>query len=242
MKRGKKDQQLKKSIIIFFLFVLLAAAMILKDYMEDREELTKGILRGNQGDASRTEAYTAETEDGFQSEIQVEVMPRESSAEESRKLLEQAKEQYILIRPVDPPYTMREISIATKGCFSAAFRQNLPVFFECGVIVPLERIRGGRCTEASHAFLPIEQTDPDENILCLPSGTYACVYHVGDYLSIGRSYRRVLEYCDNHNLEILSDSYEFCINDYITSRDENEYITKIMLRVSDGASQQNGNR
>ncbi len=156
--------------------------------------------------------------------------------------LEQVKEQYILIRPVDPPYTMREISIATKGCFSAAFRQNLPVFFECGVIVPLERIREGRCTEASHAFLPIEQTDQDENILCLPSGTYACVYHVGDYLSIGRSYRRVLEYCDNHNLEILSDSYEFCINDYITSRDENEYITKIMLRVSDGASQQNGNR
>lgn len=94
MKRGKKDQQLKKSIIIFFLFVLLAAAMILKDYMEDREELTKGILRGNQGDAPITEAYTAETEDGFQSEIQVEVMPRESSAEESRKLLEQAKELF----------------------------------------------------------------------------------------------------------------------------------------------------
>ena len=94
MKRGKKDQQLKKSIIIFFLFVLLAAAMILKDYMEDREELTKGILRGNQGDAPRTEAYTAETEDGFQSEIQVEVMPRESSAEEGRKLLEQAKELF----------------------------------------------------------------------------------------------------------------------------------------------------
>ena len=81
----------RKSLLKRSLAVLLAAAMILKDYMEDREELTKGILRGNQGDAPRTEAYTAETEDGFQSEIQVEVMPRESSAEESRKLLEQAK-------------------------------------------------------------------------------------------------------------------------------------------------------
>ena len=30
---------------------------------------------------------------------------------------------------------------------------------------------------------------------------------------------------------IISDSYEFCINDYITSGDENEYITEIFFYV-----------
>ena len=30
---------------------------------------------------------------------------------------------------------------------------------------------------------------------------------------------------------IVSDSYEFCINDYITSGDENEYITEIFFYV-----------
>ena len=44
-------------------------------------------------------------------------------------------------------------------------------------------------------------------------------------------YRKLLDYCEAHSLEIISDSYEFCINDYLTTHDENEYITKIMFYV-----------
>ena len=54
---------------------------------------------------------------------------------------------------------------------------------------------------------------------------------MGDYQSIGRSYRKLLSYCEENALEIVSDSYEFCINDYITSGDEKEYITKILFYV-----------
>ena len=146
--------------------------------------------------------------------------------------VEEMEEQYVLTRPVEPPFTLREISIATKQCFADSFQKQLPVFFQCGVAVPLERILEGRYTEASHAFLPIEKTDKAENIRKLPAGKCAGIYHVGDYLSIGRSYEKILEYCRSHNLKICSDSYEFCINDYITSYDENEYITKILFYVT----------
>ena len=50
-------------------------------------------------------------------------------------------------------------------------------------------------------------------------------------MSIGESYEKIIKYCAANNLEIISDSYEFCINDYITSFDENEYITKIMFYI-----------
>lgn len=145
--------------------------------------------------------------------------------------LEEAGEQYLLCRPVDPPYTLREISIATKQCFAEAFEAKLPVFFQCGVVVPLERILAGRYTEASLAFLPIEPTSQSETIRRLPAGRRACIYHVGDYLSIGRSYRRLLDYCRQQGLRIVSDSCEFCINDYLTTHDEREYITKIAFYV-----------
>lgn len=56
---------------------------------------------------------------------------------------------------------------------------------------------------------------------------------MGDYLSIGRSYQKLLAYCGSHGLEIVSDSYEFCINDYLTTRDENEYITRIVFYVKE---------
>ena len=147
-------------------------------------------------------------------------------------VVENAEETYLLCEPVDAPYTLKETSIATKKCFAEAFEKELPIFFQCGVIVPLERIRSGRYTEASTAFLPIEKTEKAANIRRLPAGKCVCIYHVGDYLSIGRSYEKLLDYCRVQGLEIVSDSCEFCINDYITSRDENEYITKIVFYVN----------
>lgn len=145
--------------------------------------------------------------------------------------VERLPAQLLLIRPVEPPFTLREISIATKQCFAQAFQEQLPIYFQSGVTVPLERIRAGRYTEASAAFLPIEGTDRAENLLQLPEGLGASIYHRGDYPSIGRSYRRLLEFCQAENLEIRSDSYEFCINDYITTGDESEYLTKIVFYV-----------
>ena len=145
--------------------------------------------------------------------------------------VEKLPAQLLLIRPVEPPFTLREISIATKQCFAQAFQEQLPIYFQSGVTVPLDRIRAGRYTEASAAFLPIEGTDRAENLLQLPEGLGASIYHRGDYPSIGRSYRRLLEFCQAENLKIRSDSYEFCINDYITTGDESEYLTKIVFYV-----------
>lgn len=150
---------------------------------------------------------------------------------ENTVILESVKAQYILLHAVEPPYSMREISIATKQCFADSFQKNLPIFFQCGVVVPYQHTMEGRFTEATFAFLPIEATEQTCNIKYLPAGKCVSIYHVGDYLSIGRSYQKILDYCQANDLQIVSDSYEFCINDYITTYDENEYITKIMFYI-----------
>ena len=84
---------------------------------------------------------------------------------------------------------------------------------------------------ASIAFLPIENTKKASNIITLPQGQAASIYHYGTYQSMEYSYKKLLNYCKDHNLEIISDSYEFCINDYISSGDEREYITEIFFYV-----------
>ena len=134
--------------------------------------------------------------------------------------VEDASVQYLLYEPVQAPFS-----------FAAAFQKQLPIFFQSGVVVPLERIRSGDFTQASQAFVLTENTDRAPNIRPTPSGQCVSLYHFGLYASIGRSYRKLLDYCARHGLEIVSDSYEFCINDYLSSNDESEYITKIMLFV-----------
>lgn len=150
---------------------------------------------------------------------------------EGEVTVELAEAQSLLVHPVAAPFRLQEISIATKQCFAQAFEQDLPIFFQCGVVVPLERIQAGRCTEASQAFVPIEGGGQLPNICRLPAGTCVTACHRGDYLSIGRTYEKILRFCRAQGLEILSDSYEFCINDYITTHDESEYITKILFYV-----------
>ncbi len=145
--------------------------------------------------------------------------------------VEEVSSRYILLQEVAAPYTLEMLSIATKECFARAFREQLPVFFQSGAIVPYERILQGRYTEASFAFLPIEKADNIGGIEELPKGRSVFTYHIGDYHSIYRAYERILEHCRINRLTIASDSYEFAINDYLSTSKESEYITKIMFYI-----------
>lgn len=138
---------------------------------------------------------------------------------------------YILKNDVEKPYGMKEISIATKKCYAEALSNNLPIFFECGVSVPLKHIEEGRFTEANLAFLTTENCKNVSNIRKIQKGLTASIYHFGNYYDIDKSYIKLIDFCKNQNFKIISDSYEFCINDYITSRYEEEFITKIMFYI-----------
>ncbi len=144
-----------------------------------------------------------------------------------------AEPTYLLYHPVERPYDMTQISLATKQCYAQAFRDDLPIFFQCGVSVPLEHIRGGLFTQSTLAFVTTDETCAAENIRQLPRGLTASTWHVGKYDAIQESYLRLLHFCWDHRLNIVSDSYEFCVNDYITSRNEDEFVTKIMFYVEE---------
>lgn len=144
--------------------------------------------------------------------------------------VETVKSQHLLLQEVASPHTLEAVSIATKQCFVRSFKDQLPIFFQSGAIVPLSRIQEERYTEASFVFLPIEKSSAP-GVVKLPAGRCVVTHHTGDYLSIGKAYERLLEYCRGHQLKIVSDAYEFAINDYLSTGNESEYITKIMFYV-----------
>ncbi len=148
-----------------------------------------------------------------------------------RVTVEKAPHRYILLEKVSPPYSLGDVSLATKKCFVRSFGEKLPVYFQSGAIIPYEKIQSKKYTEASFAFVPIEKTENIPGIRELPAKKCVCAYHVGDYASTGTSYERILEYCRKNGIKIISDSYEFAVNDYLSTGNENEYVTKIMLYI-----------
>ncbi|MDO4378877.1 MAG: MerR family transcriptional regulator [Erysipelotrichia bacterium] len=146
--------------------------------------------------------------------------------------LEEVQPLTILIQKVDAPNNLDMLSIATKECFAYAFKNHLPIYFQSGAIVPYKNILQGHYTEASYAFLPTEKVEKTDKIVELPHGRCIYTYHIGDYLSIDKAYKRLLNYCQTNKIQIISDSYELAINDYLSTGDESEYITKIMFYIN----------
>lgn len=148
--------------------------------------------------------------------------------------LEETEPMLILEQAVEAPYTLEQVSIATKECFVRSWREHIPIFFQSGAVVPYERLLQGRYTEASHAFLPVEKLPDAEKtagIRELPRGRCAVTYHKGDYPSIGKAYDRILQACGERGWTIVSDSYELAMNDYLSTGDEEEYMTKILFYI-----------
>ncbi len=145
----------------------------------------------------------------------------------------------LLLQKVEPPFSLEDVSLATKRCFVRSFKDQLPIYYQSGAIVPLHRVLQQRYTEAEYAFLPIEGAGAAHDVLQLPAGRCVCTYHIGNYSAVAGAYRRLLDYCRANGLTIVSDSYEFAINDYLSTGDESEYITKIMFYVQGGKEQEN---
>lgn len=151
-----------------------------------------------------------------------------------RVCVERVESRCLLLQAVESPYLLPQVSLATKQCFVRSFQEKLPIYFQSGVINPYENIKKGRYVESSYAFLPIEAGTSVPGVMELPAGRCVSTYHIGDYLSTGKAYQRLLAFCQEQQLEICSDAYEFAINDYLSTGDENEYVTKILFYVRDG--------
>lgn len=145
--------------------------------------------------------------------------------------IQMVEPQSLLVQPVESPYSLEKISLATKRLFNIAFQHQFPIYYQSGVVVPYNKIVNKAYTQASMVFLPIENSFDHKDIIHTPQGRCVIGYHLGDYQSIGMTYEKILDYCHDHGLTITSDSYEFCINDYLSSSDEAEFITKIMFTI-----------
>ena len=141
-------------------------------------------------------------------------------------------EMYLYLEEVKEPNDLEAISIATKACFTKALKKGFEVYLQSGVIVPYKRIIEGHYIEASFAFLPLKREV--DNTMVIKEGDCIEAYHLGDYLSIGKTYEKILKYCKDHELEIVSDSYEFALNDYLSTSLEKDYVTKIIFYVKSG--------
>lgn len=71
----------------------------------------------------------------------------------------------------------------------------------------------------------------DSRLITLPAGTYAYIYHHGDYNTIGYSYQKLINYIIANGYHIVSDAYELEANNFMTATTRESQIIGILVRI-----------
>ena len=156
---------------------------------------------------------------------------------------EQAKERCVFREKVKEPNSSVEIDIAIKNLYENARKKSVEHNYQLITSTPLKKIQEKRYTENSEASTSIDRNEftrirkefPREKDLVgkIPKGLFAVFYHKGPYRDIGETYERALELIVNDGYQVEGVAYEESVIDCMTSIDENNYLTKIMIKVKE---------
>lgn len=145
--------------------------------------------------------------------------------------VETVKSQHLLLQEVASPYTPRGGSaLPPSNASSARSRTSLPIFFQSGAIVPLRAYRKGAIPRPPSPFCRLKKAVFRALSSCPPDGarsrtTRATISPSGRPTSAFWSTAAVI------NSKSFQTPTSFAINDYLSTGNESEYITKIMFYV-----------
>lgn len=98
-----------------------------------------------------------------------------------------------------------------------------------GTMLSKENIMNGNYSNDSYFFAKTNNISLSN--ATKPKGLYAVAYHRGSYDTIGKTYDRLVSYCDKIHLHMGEFSYEEGLLDNIAIKNENDYVLQITFPV-----------
>lgn len=141
------------------------------------------------------------------------------------------KDEYLGIQNVQSPGDLWQVDVAFKKLFKKAKEDDWQHFYQLGVMVMTDKLKNGIYTQAKYAVMPLQNGFEGENCKIKPKGEYVRCIHIGDYDSIGITYKKMLRFMEERNLICSEYSYEYCVMDNLTSSDNSKYMTEIHIGV-----------
>lgn len=104
-------------------------------------------------------------------------------------------------------------------------------YYMYGSILPLSSLKNSSFDDYSHYYLKVQHIYESELVMEKPAGKYLVMYWKGNWDTLPDAYRLIVQYADEHNLCLCTDSYEENIIDDFMVKSEDDFVTKIMAGV-----------
>lgn len=89
----------------------------------------------------------------------------------------------------------------------------------------------GTCKDVRIMQKPILEYK-EEEVIRMGGYMVASCYHIGSHETIHEAYKKVSHWADTHGYKCTEECYERYVTDYWTTRNEEQFVTEVMVRVT----------
>ena len=142
---------------------------------------------------------------------------------------EQDEEYLVLSKNIDKskfPYDSEVYANHLNYCYN----QDLYIGYPLGFIKTIDDLYSENDYAYTYYYTKVNKND-GENIIKKPKGRYLVGYLNGSYIDIPGLYKKMLDYVNSHNLELIGHSYEEELINLIAVKDMNDYIIKVSMQI-----------
>ena len=145
--------------------------------------------------------------------------------------LEEQEEELLLLSEPILDCSDREFINSVSQFIDYVYKNELDIGYPIGAVVSKEKLLEEDYDNYSYLYTKTLNDKGSASYYTKPKGIYVVAYHIGDDKNISKTYKRIMDFIDKHNIRLGNYSYEEYILDEIPVSGIENYVTQIMVEV-----------
>ncbi|WP_024613136.1 MerR family transcriptional regulator [Clostridium sp. Ade.TY] len=147
--------------------------------------------------------------------------------------IEEVDDEYLAYKELNEAFDEKNSNKIFLDFINYCLENDINYGYSIGAIINIENIKNEKFSSLNKLFVRVSEKKAKslEDYILKSKGIYASINHKGNYKDTYKSYNILLKYLNKNGYEILGDSYEYGLLDYLSSKDEDGYLTRISIKV-----------
>lgn len=152
------------------------------------------------------------------------------SAQKGKVFFEIQDEEYLLLSDAMIEADDYDMTLNIAKLINNA-PHKLPYYNLLGITRLTSEVRDGKYNHFGQFYLKLLKKSAKATYYTKAAGKYLVTYHYGSFESIGDAYKRLLIYVQENEILLTDSFFEETVVDDLSVFSNNEYITKLMVRI-----------
>lgn len=163
----------------------------------------------------------------------IEITKKSCSIDYSKITLEIINEEHLVLSRSIENLSYKDYLKAISEHLSQCNLHKLNTGYSICAMISKKNILKGVSDNYSYVYTKLESNISIKSSFTKPKGLYAVAYHQGSYTTIDKTYKNIIKFLNEANLNIGKYAYEEFILDETTMKGYEHYVTQIVIEIDE---------